>query len=70
MQDFRRTLAHHLSACERELQQHGDAAACPVVVETALHKLSRGVKRSSESFRIVTQFLTLTHKHTVPIRIS
>lgn len=33
MRDFRRTLNNHLAACERELQQHGDAPACPVMVE-------------------------------------
>ena len=31
MKDFRRTLAQHLSACERELKTHGEAACCPVV---------------------------------------
>jgi len=31
MKDFRRTLARHLSACERELETHGDSACCPVV---------------------------------------
>jgi DNA-binding transcriptional MerR regulator len=31
MKDFRRTLARHLSACERELDTHGDSACCPVV---------------------------------------
>src|SRR5258708_9836688 len=31
MKDFRRTLARHLSACERELEAHGDSARCPVV---------------------------------------
>ena len=31
MKDFRRTLAQHLSACERELETHGDSACCPVV---------------------------------------
>ena len=31
MKDFRRTLARHLSACEGELQTHGDSACCPVV---------------------------------------
>ena len=31
MKVFRRTLAHHLSACERELGTHGDSACCPVV---------------------------------------
>lgn len=33
MREFRRTLARHLSACERELQAHGRTASCPVVVE-------------------------------------
>jgi len=31
MKDFRRTLARHLSACERELETRGDSACCPVV---------------------------------------
>ena len=31
MKDFRRTLARHLSACEGELETHGDSARCPVV---------------------------------------
>ena len=31
MKDFRRTLARHLTACERELEAHGDSACCPVV---------------------------------------
>ncbi len=31
MKDFRRTLARHFSACERELETHGDSACCPVV---------------------------------------
>lgn len=31
MQVFRRTLARHLSACERELETYGDSACCPVV---------------------------------------
>ena len=33
MKDFRRTLARHLSACERELETHGDSACCPVVAD-------------------------------------
>jgi len=33
MRNFRQTLARHLSACEKELQAHGEAASCPVVVE-------------------------------------
>ena len=31
MKKFRRTLARHLSACERELDTRGDSACCPVV---------------------------------------
>ncbi|MFN2513776.1 MAG: hypothetical protein ABR568_20450 [Pyrinomonadaceae bacterium] len=30
IKDFRRTLARHLSACELELEAHGDSACCPV----------------------------------------
>ena len=33
MKSFRRTLARHLSACERELETHGDSACCPVVAD-------------------------------------
>ena len=33
MRTFRRTLAHHLTACERELNEKGKAAECPVIVE-------------------------------------
>ena len=33
MRQFRRTLAGHLDACERELERRGAAACCPVVVE-------------------------------------
>ncbi|HKO63461.1 MAG TPA: heavy metal-responsive transcriptional regulator [Pyrinomonadaceae bacterium] len=33
MRQFRKTLARHLSACEKELQAHGEEASCPVVVE-------------------------------------
>ena len=31
MKTFRRTLARHLLACERELEAHGDSACCPVL---------------------------------------
>lgn len=44
MRDFRRTLTHHLTACERELQQHGDAAACPVMVEITSTKAAKKKK--------------------------
>jgi len=33
MRKFRRSLADHLAACERELKKRGDAARCPVVIE-------------------------------------
>ena len=31
MKGFRRVLGRHLTACEGELEQHGDSACCPVV---------------------------------------
>ena len=31
MKEFRRTLARHYAACERELETHGNSACCPVV---------------------------------------
>ena len=33
MQDFRKTLARHLAACERELSRHSQDAVCPVLVK-------------------------------------
>jgi len=44
MRGFRRTLTHHLTTCERELKQHGDAAACPVVVEITSTKAAKKKK--------------------------
>lgn len=45
MREFRRTLAHHLAACEGELKSHGEEAACPVIVEISYVKRSpRGGK--------------------------
>ncbi|MGH9752543.1 MAG: heavy metal-responsive transcriptional regulator [Blastocatellia bacterium] len=35
MRKFRRSLASHLAACERELKERGNAARCPVVIEIA-----------------------------------
>jgi DNA-binding transcriptional MerR regulator len=35
MRKFRRSLANHLAACERELKERGNAARCPVVIEIA-----------------------------------
>jgi DNA-binding transcriptional MerR regulator len=37
MRKFRRSLAYHLAACERELNERGNAARCPVMIE-----ISRG----------------------------
>jgi MerR family transcriptional regulator, copper efflux regulator len=33
MRSFRRTLARHYEACERELEEQGKSAQCPVLVE-------------------------------------
>jgi DNA-binding transcriptional MerR regulator len=33
MQDFRRTLARHLAACERELSRRKKDAVCPVLIK-------------------------------------
>jgi DNA-binding transcriptional MerR regulator len=33
LREFKRTLSHHLSACEDELRQLGTAASCPVIVK-------------------------------------
>ncbi|MCA1556296.1 MAG: MerR family transcriptional regulator [Acidobacteria bacterium] len=33
MKEFRATLARHLTVCERELKEQGEAAECPVVVD-------------------------------------
>lgn len=43
MQDFRKTLARHLAACERELSRHTDDAVCPVLV-----KISRADSRKKK----------------------
>jgi MerR family copper efflux transcriptional regulator len=32
MQDFRKTLARHLAACEKELSRHADDAVCPALI--------------------------------------
>lgn len=34
MREFRRKLAGHLAECERELESHGKAAQCPVVIKS------------------------------------
>ncbi len=33
LREFKRTLSHHLTACEDELHRHGAAASCPVIVK-------------------------------------
>jgi DNA-binding transcriptional MerR regulator len=33
MRKFRRSLARHLAACERELKKRGDGVRCPIVIE-------------------------------------
>ena len=33
MRSFRRTLARHYEACEKELREHGKEAECPVLIE-------------------------------------
>ncbi len=45
MQDFRRRLASHLTACERELRERGKAAVCPVVIKISHPEVRRKKKR-------------------------
>jgi DNA-binding transcriptional MerR regulator len=33
LREFKRTLSRHLAACEVELDKHGSAAECPVIVK-------------------------------------
>lgn len=49
MRKFRQTLARYLSACEKELQAHGQAASCPVVVEITRARHATKAPRSKES---------------------
>ena len=52
MRKFRRTLARHLSHCEKELRAHGQAASCPVVVEIAhTRHTPKAARRSSKESR-------------------
>lgn len=44
MREFRRTLSHHLAACEKELKEQGKAARCPVVVKISQADLKKGKK--------------------------
>jgi DNA-binding transcriptional MerR regulator len=43
MQEFRKTLAQHLAACERELSRRREEAVCPVLV-----KISRAEARKKK----------------------
>jgi len=45
MKEFRHTLSHHLAACERALQEQGDAAECPVMVNIARAEVRKGKKK-------------------------
>jgi len=46
---FRGVLTHYLSVCESELRKHGEAAACPVMVEiTGLNHSPKNVGNSKE----------------------
>ncbi len=52
MRNFRRTLAHHLATCEQELNQRGEAAECPVIVEIEHpDRKSKAVARGKDSTR-------------------
>jgi DNA-binding transcriptional MerR regulator len=33
LQRFRRTLTHHLKACDEQLRENGTSAKCPVIIE-------------------------------------
>jgi DNA-binding transcriptional MerR regulator len=50
MRKFRRSLANHLAACERELKERGNAARCPVVIEIARggHQQRAGGKKEKK----------------------
>jgi len=45
MQDFRKILARHLAACERELSRHADDAVCPVLIEISSAESGKKRKR-------------------------
>lgn len=44
LREFKRTLSHHLAACESELQQHGAAASCPVIINLTHKKVKHDAK--------------------------
>lgn len=45
MREFRRTLAQHLAACKKELEERGDKALCPVLINISRAQTSKEVKR-------------------------
>jgi DNA-binding transcriptional MerR regulator len=45
MREFRRTLSRHLAACEQELEERGDQAQCPVLVNLSGARTRKEVKR-------------------------
>lgn len=45
MREFRRTLAHHLAACEKELEERGSKAQCPVLVNISRAQTKKEVKQ-------------------------
>ena len=49
MKGFRRVLARQLSACDEELERHGESACCPVVVgvQVTRSREEKSLKRNS-----------------------
>lgn len=45
MREFRRTLAQHLAACEKELEERGSKAQCPVLVNLSRAQTKKEVKQ-------------------------
>jgi DNA-binding transcriptional MerR regulator len=45
MEEFKKTLASHLAACERALKENRDAAECPVLMHIARGEMRKGPKR-------------------------
>lgn len=45
MREFRRTLSHHLAACEKELQERGGKAQCPVLTNISHAQTRKEVNR-------------------------
>ncbi|MCI0350506.1 MAG: MerR family DNA-binding protein, partial [Acidobacteriales bacterium] len=45
LRDFRRTLSQHLTACEKELDERGKSARCPVLVDLSRPSTQEEKKR-------------------------